>query len=169
MPIAKNNRTRRLLLGVLVIEALVVLGSWWALPLERLTQPAAMTAATGEETTLPALATPPLASFSALAARPLFVAARRPVPRDTSSGSKIPPGKGVFLGHYRLNGIVYTPKLAIAFITDLNTSRNMALKEGEKLGDWTLTKIEREQIQLDQGARSESFSLPRDLRGSSTP
>ena len=113
-----------------------------------------------EPAKLPGFEKPPLKSYTAFIERPLFTATRRPPPaasgRELSTTS---PEGGIFLGRYRLTGVVVTPTIRIAFVTDLSSGKNLAVTEGEKLGDWVLAKIDRHNITLQSGARRETFAF----------
>ena len=100
-------------------------------------------------------------SFAALTTRPLFTASRRPPPvqaADVRPASSV-EGIGVILGRYRLTGVVVTPTVRIAFMTDLNANKSFAVSEGEKLGDWVFAEIARESITLQSNKRRQVFPL----------
>ncbi len=155
---------RRLVLMFAVVcaaEVAFVLTSWFVNPLTILSGPAIAPAVDGRESAkLPVLEKPPLKSFAAFIERPLFTAARRPPP--AASGREFPTTSregSTFLGRYRLTGVVVTPTIRIAFVTDLSSSKNLAVTEGEKLGDWVLAKIDRHSITLQSGERRETFAF----------
>lgn len=157
-----SHRIRTILIAVAVLELIIIVGAMGPFPLNQMTKPGAVTVAPLTVAALPELKISELSAFGEMIARPLFVAARRLSPAAQASAQpSFPPGEGVFLGHYRLNGIVFAPKLSIAFVTDLNTKKNLAIREGEKLGEWTLTGIAKERITLKRGQAEESFALPR--------
>lgn len=100
-------------------------------------------------------------SFAALTTRPLFTASRRPPPAQAAAVGPASSvgGIGVILGRYRLTGVVVTPTVRIAFMTDLNANKSFAVSEGEKLGDWVFAEIARESITLQSNKRREVFPL----------
>lgn len=103
----------------------------------------------------------PVESFAALTTRPLFTASRRPSPAQAAviGPASSVGGIGVILGRYRLTGVIVTPTVRIAFLTDLNANKSFAVSEGEKLGDWVFVEIARESITLQWNKRREVFPL----------
>ncbi len=96
-------------------------------------------------------------AFKAMADRPLFIAARRPPPIAAVAGPAATDG--VVFGRYKFTGIVYTPRLKLAFVTELDTKRSLTVSEGETLGEWTFTEIGRGSITLQSGSRRETIML----------
>ena len=115
----------------------------------------------------PAFERRPLQSFAAFVDRPLFIATRRPPPRAAISPPAPPVSnkKGLFLGRYRLTGIVVTPSVRIAFVTDVSTTKSAALTEGEKLGEWQVVEIKKNAITLQRNSQRETFVLRRLSQG----
>jgi len=103
----------------------------------------------------------PLETFSAFVARPLFLASRRPPPSAAaaSSGTANMSAKGVIFGPYKFTGIVITPRVRIAFVTEIGTGKSIALAEGEMLGDWRCAKITPGGVTLERGDRREVIEL----------
>jgi hypothetical protein len=98
-------------------------------------------------------------AFKAMADRPLFIAARRPPPTAAKAGAGPAATDGVVFGRYKFTGIVYTPRLKLAFVTELDTKRSLTVNEGEILGEWTFTEIGRGSITLQSGTRRETILL----------
>ncbi len=104
----------------------------------------------------------PLASFAAFVERPLFLASRRPPPAAnaaSSSGMANISAKGAIFGPYKFTGIVVTPRVRIAFVTEMKTGRSIALAVGEKLGDWRCVAINPGSVTLERGDRREVIRL----------
>jgi hypothetical protein len=104
----------------------------------------------------------PLGSFSAFVERPLFLASRRPPPAATaksSSGLENASARGVIFGPYKFTGIVVTPRVRIAFVTEMKTGKSITLSEGEKLGNWRCAAIKPGSVTLERGARREIIRL----------
>lgn len=108
------------------------------------------------------LETDPLASFSAFVDRPLFLATRRPPPRAAASprpGLADAKADGVVFGPYRFTGIAVTPRVRIAFVTEIKTGRSIALAEGETLGDWRCAEITPGSVTLERDGKRELIEL----------
>jgi len=107
------------------------------------------------------LQSPPLASFGAFVERPLFLASRRPPPVAAAPSSEAAEAsaRGVLFGPYRFTGIVVTPRVRIAFVTESKTGRSIALAEGDKLGDWRCAEITPGTVTLEKGGRRERIEL----------
>lgn len=158
--------TRRRVCGLLaalcVAEAGFAVAAWQAPPP---TGPAAGAgappAAVAGMPRAPALKAPPRDSFGAFVARPLFLASRRPAPVAAARSSKPADAsaKGVLFGPYRFTGIVVTPRVRIAFVTESKTGRSIALAEGEKLGEWRCARITPGSVTLEKGGRREVIDL----------
>ncbi len=158
---AIQRRLVTVLSVVLAVEMIAAALPWLVDPLTLLTIPdvAAGSEAASRET--PPSEIRPVESFAALTARPLFTASRRPPPVQAAAvgpASSV-KGIGVILGRYRLTGVVVTPTVRIAFMTDLNANKSFAISEGEKLGDWVFAEIARESITLQSNKRREVFPL----------
>lgn len=158
---AVQRRLVTALAAVSAVEIAVAAAPWLIDPLPF---PAVAEVAPGIEAAsqaIPPMETRPLESFEAFARRPLFTASRRPPPADPVNGGPAAPaeGIGVILGRYRLTGVVVTPTVRIAFMTDLNANKSFAVSEGEKLGEWVFAEIARESITLQSNGRREVFPL----------
>lgn len=159
--------TRRRLAGLLALvciaEISVSVASWRdravgeGAPAARAAGPisAKTPAATGLETV-------PLATFSAFVDRPLFLASRRPPPAAggiSSTGAVSISAKGVIFGPYKFTGIVVTPTVRIAFVTEMKTGKSITLAVGGKLGDWICAEIKPGRVILEQDGRREVIEL----------
>lgn len=98
----------------------------------------------------------PRESFKAMVDRPIFVASRRPSAQPGPDAGAAGAADGVAFGRYRFTGVVFTPKLRIAFVTDGDTNGSSALSEGDRLGDWTIMEIRRDGITLQSQERRET-------------
>ncbi len=158
---AIQRRLVTVLSVVLAVEMIAAALPWLVDPLTFSTIPdvAAGSETASQETRLYEIR--PVESFAALTARPLFTASRRPPPIQAANvrpASSV-EGIGVILGRYRLTGVVVTPTVRIAFMTDLNANKSFAVSEGEKLGDWVFAEIARESITLKSNKRLKVFPL----------
>lgn len=156
---------RRLLMTLSVlcaVEIAVAATPWLVDPARVLGSSAAAPQPAGITASSPLDEARPLGSFAAFTARPLFTANRRPPPSAVASRGKtgVPFQQGqVILGRYRLTGIVVTPKVRLAFVTDLNGNKSITVTEGEKLGEWVFTKITRDSITMQAGGRRNVVAL----------
>jgi len=156
---------RRLLITLSVLciaEAAVAVTPWLADPSRLFAGPDTGRGANAVTVAAPLAEAQPLESFASFIARPLFTASRRPPPVATASRgeSAAPFQQGrVILGRYRLTGVVVTPKVRIAFVTDINTNKSIAVSEGEKLGDWVFTEITRDSITVQSEGRSNTIAF----------
>jgi hypothetical protein len=159
MPPLLQDRLSRALAIFCAAEVVLIALAWFASspPSISLEKTGAESAAVGSDTTgLEAL---PRDTFSAFTQRPLFVAARRPTAQAAPAGAG--SGDGVVFGRYRFTGVAVTPNLRIAFVTDAETNRSLAVSEGDKLGDWTIVEIKREGLTLQSAGRKETVLFRR--------
>lgn len=156
---------RRLLIAlsvICVVEAAVAVVPWLIDPSRMLANPEIRAQPNVRAAVSPLDETRPIESFGAFTSRPLFTASRRPPPESIASGgaSGAPFQEGqVILGRYRLTGVVVTPKVRIAFVTDMNANKSIAVTEGEKLGDWVFTEITRDSITMQSKGRSNTVAF----------
>lgn len=147
---------------VCVVEIAVAAMPWLIDPARMLGGPAAATRSAGMTASSPLDEVQPPESFASFTARPLFTANRRPPPSALASrgetGAPFQQGQ-VILGRYRLTGIVVTPKVRMAFVTDLNGNKSITITEGEKLGEWVFTEITRDSITMQAGGRRNVVAL----------
>ena len=152
-------RLIRLLTGVCCVAGVITAWSWFA---------GATPPPIGESITLDggapddglvAIYDPGREAFKAMADRPLFIAARRPPPAAAQTGTGPAATDGIVFGRYKFTGIVFTPRLKLAFVTELDTNRSLTVNEGETLGEWTFTEIGRSSITLQSGQRRETIML----------
>jgi len=159
--------TRRRLTGLLallcVAEISLAVAAWRDGPSAKGSLTARVPAAVSSlKPSAPVLETVPLASFRAFVERPLFLASRRPAPAEggaPASRTTDLSAKGVIFGPYKFTGIVMTPKVRIAFVTEMKTGRSIALAEGEKLGDWRCAEITPDSVALEKEGRREVIEL----------
>jgi hypothetical protein len=91
--------------------------------------------------------------------RPIFSKTRRPAsaasagPR-TPEPAALPPPPGV-----SLKGIVSYKSMVRAFLTSANSPQGEWKTIGDKLGSWTVDRIERDHLALKNGTRSLKYSL----------
>ena len=158
---AIQRRLVAVLSVVLTVEIAVAAVPWLVdpLPFSTVSDVVAGSEAASHET--PPSEIRPVESFAALTARPLFTASRRPPPVQAAGGGPASSveGIGVILGRYRLTGVVVTPTIRIAFMTDLKANKSFVVSEGEKLGDWVFTEIARESITLQSNGHREVFPI----------
>jgi hypothetical protein len=127
-----------------------LLAAWpWIVPPLPATRPPAASPPSAPAANLATL--PPLASFSAIVERPLFVSSRRP-----------PPGSGSTQGaaienRYRLLGIVATGPRKKAFIAD--GARRIEIAEGDRLDGWNVTEIGQDRVRLASPSGEAALTL----------
>jgi general secretion pathway protein N len=106
---------------------------------------------------------PPVESYSASSARPLFSENREPLKIDRSKTPGTPGADGAAAApqvplNVTLGGVILAPNLRLAMVTDNSTGKVVSLKEGMPmpgdLGGWTLKEIERAKVTFNGG---ESF------------
>lgn len=91
--------------------------------------------------------------------RPIFSKTRRP-PNAASANLRapepvaLPPPSGV-----SLKGIVRYRSMAQAFLTSANSPQGEWKTIGDKLGSWTVDRIEHDHLALKNGTRSLKYSL----------
>jgi hypothetical protein len=91
--------------------------------------------------------------------RPIFSKTRRP-PSAASANLRVPepaalpPPPGV-----SLKGIVSYKSMVRAFLTSANSPQGEWKTIGDKLGSWTVDRIERDHLALKNGTRSLKYSL----------
>ncbi|MBV9863378.1 MAG: hypothetical protein JO267_14665 [Alphaproteobacteria bacterium] len=98
---------------------------------------------------LPSL--PPLASFAAIAERPLFSPSRRPSMTDRGSAA------AALAGRYRLLGLVTTRDGRRALMAD--GSRTVELGEGDAVEGWSIKRIEQDRLVLSSPAGEAVLTL----------
>jgi len=97
----------------------------------------------------------PLARFSEVWQRPLFMADRKPVAatdgEDASSN----------IGELELTGIIMTPGLRMALLRDRGKDTTVRVKEGTALADghWTLTSLTARSAVFDNGGEHRELTL----------
>ncbi len=159
--------TRRRLAGLLVLACVAEISLAAALWRDRppaegapvAGAPAAISAKTRAAT---GLETVPLNSFSAFVDRPLFLVSRRPPPAAdvvASTGLENVSARGVIFGPYKFTGIVVTPRVRIAFVTEMKTGKSIVLAEGDKLGVWRCAEIKPGSVILEREGRREVIDL----------
>jgi general secretion pathway protein N len=128
---------------------LVALAAWPWLP----QGPAAQAPAAAAQNPLPgaALDLPPLASFAAIADRPLFTPSRRPNAAVKGLAS------AAFVARYRLLGLVTTGERRIALLAD--GSRIVEMKEGDALEGWSIKRIEPDRLVLSSAVGEAVLTL----------
>ena len=158
--------TRRRLIGLLaalcLVEIGLAVGVWRMPPAPSPSVGVGVPATVTAEMPRPAgPETAPLESFGAFVERPLFLASRRPPPVAPAPSSAVPDAsaKGVLFGPYRFTGIVVTPRVRIAFVTESKTGKSIVLAEGEKLGEWRCAEIQPGRVTLEKGGRRELIEL----------
>ena len=159
MHLLPHDRFGRALAALSAAEVLLIALGWFAssppaLSLERIAGASGLAG----DASASGLALLPRDSFQAFTQRPLFVAARRPSPQAAQGA---PASDGVAFGRYRFTGVAVTPKLRIAFVTDAETNRSLAVSEGDRLGDWTILEIKREGLTLQSQGRQETVLFRR--------
>jgi hypothetical protein len=154
-----QDRLSRALATICAAEVLLVAVAWFASspPSVSLEKSGRESIAAGSDAT--GLEPVSRESFRAFTQRPLFVAARRPIAQASPAGAG--SGDGVVFGRYRFTGVAVTPNLRIAFVTDAETNRSLAVSEGDKLGDWTILEIKREGLTLQSAGRKETVLFRR--------
>lgn len=159
--------TRRRLAGLLVVlcvaEISLAVASWRDRSPAVEGASASTPAARAAETRLASgLKMVPLDSFAAFVERPLFLASRRPPPAASAASSSGPENmsaRGAIFGPYKFTGIVVTPRVRIAFVTEMKTGKSRALAVGDKLGDWRCVAIKPDSVTLERGDRREVVRL----------
>ncbi len=159
--------TRRRLAGLLAVlcvaEISLAVAAWRdRSPADETASARAPVAKTAEARLASGLKMVPLASFAAFVERPLFLASRRPPPAAkpaSSSGMANISAKGAIFGPYKFTGIVVTPRVRIAFVTEMKTGKSRALAVGDKLGDWRCVAITPGSVTLERGDRREVIRL----------
>ena len=148
-----------LLTGICCVAGVIATWSWFAGATPPPIRETITLDAGAPDGGLAAIDDPGREAFKAMADRPLFIAARRPPPAGAKAGARPAATDGVVFGRYKFTGIVYTPRLKLAFVTELDTNRSLTVNEGETLGEWTFTEIGRGSITLQSGTRRETIML----------
>jgi hypothetical protein len=107
-------------------------------------------AAEATRTTVKVAALPPLDSFAAVFARPLFSPSRRPAASTTVAS-------GALAGRYVLLGLVSVGDKRHALIAD--GDRRIELAEGAAIDGWTVTRIEQDRVLLSSPAGRTTLTL----------
>lgn len=94
---------------------------------------------------------PPLASFSAVTARPLFSPTRRPPPQ--------PEGPKATWSDFALAGIVISPQSREALVLHGNPPTVEHLRKGQTIEGWTVTSIFPDRVIFRDGAAEHELSL----------
>ncbi len=97
----------------------------------------------------------PLARFSEVWQRPLFMADRKPVAvADTDDSSSN-------IGDLELTGIIMTPELRMALLRDRGKDSTVRVKEGSALADghWTLASLTPRSAVFDNGGEHRELTL----------
>jgi hypothetical protein len=97
----------------------------------------------------------PLASYSEIVERPLFVQTRRPPPEAEVAQAAAPNPPG----NYRLEGTALTPVGRVAVVRNTRTSALHRLAVGDEVDGWQLEEVEPGQAALSQGPRKLQLEL----------
>jgi len=89
---------------------------------------------------------PPLAEFGAIVERPLFLPSRRPEAAIGVAGPAAPGAES----RYRLLGLVSAGPARKALVAD--GARRFEVKEGDRLDDWTVRRVEQDRLVLSSPA-----------------
>lgn len=158
-----KRRLAGLLAALCVVEIFLIAASWRDRPAATATPSAHLpTAVPAAKAPAAGLDSAALGSFNAFVARPLFLAARRPAPAAVAAPAPSvpdPSARGVVFGPYKFTGIVMTPKVRIAFVTEIKSGRSITLAEGERLGDWRCVEITADSVALEKDGRRETIEL----------
>ncbi len=87
--------------------------------------------------------------------RPLFVFTRRPAPPPLPSA----PPSTMKKGQFKLSGVSIAGNQKFVFLIEIATKRTRVVREGEKINDMTLEKIEPGWVTLVQGRDQEQLGL----------
>jgi hypothetical protein len=96
--------------------------------------------------------------------RPLFIFTRRPAPPP------LPPAPPSMMkkGQFKLSGVSIVGNHKLAFLVEIATKRTKVVREGEKINDMTLEKVEPGGVVLAQGSDQEQLWLAVALSSKST-
>ncbi len=145
-----------------LLEAAIAAAPWLIDPARLLAGSAKQAQPTVAASASPVGEVQPIQSFTSFIGRPLFTATRRPAPAALASrgNAAAPFQQGqMILGRYRLTGIVVTPKVRMAFVTDTAANKSITVTEGEKLGDWVFIEITRDSITMQSDGRRNVVAL----------
>ncbi len=104
---------------------------------------------------------PPLQSFAAITARPLFSRSRRPAPVSSES---LGPWSSLVLA-----GIIITPDAREALIRHGNPNVTSHVKIGQQVQGWTVVAILPDGVVLRSGATEHKLKLPQKAEGGAVP
>ena len=96
--------------------------------------------------------------------RPLFVFTRRPAPPPPPPSVPSTMKKGQF----KLSGVSIVDGQKLAFLVEISTGRTKVVREGEKINEMTLQKVEPGFVNLTQGNDQEPLELKIVTSGKST-
>ena len=158
-------RVGRLTLVLLIL--CVGLGAWvlqqWVA--YRTAAPAAVQQATAGTPTTAAVRAPdpppmaPLASYSEIVERPLFVRTRRPPPEPEVAQQVVKKAPG----NFKLEGTALSPDGQVAVLRNTRTSEMHRLRMGQSVDGWQLDQVQPGQAALSQGEQKLQLELERPI------
>lgn len=112
--------------------------------------------------------TPPLASFDAIAARPLFNVDRKPDPSPPQPEAAKPAITLGDLTQYRVVGTVRDDQRQLGLVQK-SGGLLLTLKPGDTFEGWTVDKIDRSGIAISGGGRKEVLAIPKATNAAKSP
>ncbi|MDJ0739729.1 MAG: hypothetical protein QNJ91_08425 [Gammaproteobacteria bacterium] len=102
---------------------------------------------------------PPLASFSEIVERPLFVQTRRPAPAPEPGQQQVRATPG----NFKLEGTALSPDGDVAVLRNTRTSEMHRVLVGQSIDGWKLDVVEPGHAALSQGAQKLQLELERPI------
>jgi general secretion pathway protein N len=150
-----TQRISIIALALICIALAVVVDLEWQAPLAAASVSTAPHDASSQmvgENPPPRFSLPPIQSFSAVTARPLFVEDRRPAPE--SAGGSVGPWSSLTLA-----GIVIAPGSREALIRHGTPAVVVHLREGQSVDGWTVRSILSDRVVLTNGSEQHDLRL----------
>ncbi len=98
----------------------------------------------------------PMASYSEITQRPLFVEGRVPPEKPNETVTNVVPALPLNL---KLEGVAITPESRTAVITDLSTKELLRLREGMSHKDWQVVSVRKEAVVIKRGKQELELKL----------